>query len=294
MTLRAVLRLARIPNVFTAFANVVAGIFLARGGQFQGGDLLLVAASGALYLGGMVLNDFFDRQVDAVERPDRPIPSGAVSPRAAAVLGFGLLGAGVLMAGLYGARTLAVAVVLAGAILLYDGRVKGTAWGPLAMGSCRLLNVLLGLCATPMATWPPVALTAALVMGSYTAIITYLARDEVGGSSRLRAQSSLAMMALLAAAGGVALIDKLWGHWVRFVMTAPFAAAVLVQGRRLFLPLWTQSSGPTLGRAIGGGILLMPAIDATMVASAGWMLPALVVFACALPAYALRRWYYLT
>ena len=46
------------------------------------------------------------------------------------------------------------------------------------------------------------ALTAALVMGTYTAIITYLARDEVGGSSRMRAQSSMAMMALLAALRG--------------------------------------------------------------------------------------------
>ena len=43
------------------------------------------------------------------------------------------------------ARTLVVAAALAAAILLYDGRVKGTAWGPLAMGTCRLLNVVLGL-----------------------------------------------------------------------------------------------------------------------------------------------------
>src|SRR5919108_626745 len=96
------------------------------------------------------------------------------------------------------------------------------------------------------------------------------------------------------AAGGVALIDKLWGSWLRMLLVAPFAAAVVVQGRRLFLPLWTESSGRIIGRAIGGGILLMPAIDATMVAAAGFPVPALVVLACGAPAYVLRRWYYLT
>src|SRR6266404_4145811 len=122
MTLRAILRLARIPNVFTAFANVVAGVYLARGGRFEARDGLLVGASGALYLGGMVLNDLFDRRVDAVERPDRPIPSGAVTPAAAAILGFGLLALGVVLAGMFGPRTLLCAAALTGAILLYDGR----------------------------------------------------------------------------------------------------------------------------------------------------------------------------
>ena len=37
MTLRAVLRLARIPNCFTAFGNVIAGIFLARAGRLTPG-----------------------------------------------------------------------------------------------------------------------------------------------------------------------------------------------------------------------------------------------------------------
>ncbi|HWM84456.1 MAG TPA: UbiA family prenyltransferase, partial [Kofleriaceae bacterium] len=90
MTLRALLTLCRIPNVFTAFANVAAGVLLARGGDFLLRDLLLVLASGCLYLAGMVLNDYFDRDWDALERPERPIPSGQVTPRAALVLGVAL------------------------------------------------------------------------------------------------------------------------------------------------------------------------------------------------------------
>ena len=40
----------------------------------------LAAASSCLYLAGMALNDYADRDVDAVERPGRPIPSGRVTP----------------------------------------------------------------------------------------------------------------------------------------------------------------------------------------------------------------------
>jgi 4-hydroxybenzoate polyprenyltransferase len=242
----------------------------------------------------MVLNDFFDRRIDAIERPERPIPSGQVSPGVAAGLGFALMALGLLLAGLAGPGPLGVALALVAAVLLYDGRVKGTAWGPLAMGACRLLNVTLGLSAAAPGGWSSLAVTAALVMGSYTAIITYLARDEVGGSSRVRAQTAVSMMSLLTGGAMVALLDKIWGHWERVALVVPFAVVLLVQGRRLFRPLWTDPSGPIIGRAIGGGILLMPVIDATMVAAAGYPLAALVVLAFAAPAHLLRRWYYLT
>jgi 4-hydroxybenzoate polyprenyltransferase len=292
MNLRAVLRLCRIPNVFTAFANVVAGVLLARQGQFHAADLLLVAASGCLYLAGMVLNDFFDRRVDALERPDRPIPAGQVAPLTAASLGLALLAIGVVLAAVAGVRSLVVALLLVTAILLYDVRLKGTGWGPFGMGACRFLNVALGLCAGSFPgqwTW-----TAPVVMGTYTGVITYLARDEVGGSSRLRAQTAVSLMVLLGLGTAVVLLDKMWGHWAHVALTLPFAGLVALQGSRLFRPLWREATGPTIGRAIGGGILLMPAIDATMVAAAGYPLGALAVAALAGPAYVLRRWYYLT
>ncbi len=59
---------------------------------------LLLAASGMLYAAGVTLNDWFDRELDARERPGRPIPSGRVSAAAAGRLGWGLLGVGAAMA----------------------------------------------------------------------------------------------------------------------------------------------------------------------------------------------------
>ena len=93
------LQLLRLPNVFTAVADVMMGYLVTHGDlqpplQFA----LLVAASCLLYLSGMVLNDVFDAEVDARERPERPIPSGRVSLRAATAVGWAMLASGVLVA----------------------------------------------------------------------------------------------------------------------------------------------------------------------------------------------------
>ncbi len=79
--MRAYLQLVRLPAVFTAMADIVLGFVLANGALSPFPEFAaLLCASSALYLAGMVFNDFFDRRIDAVERPKRPIPSGRVSP----------------------------------------------------------------------------------------------------------------------------------------------------------------------------------------------------------------------
>src|SRR5439155_22927037 len=137
-----VLALLRPQDVFTAVADSFAGLVLARQAGPVSGDpgLWCIAASACLYLGGMALNDYFDREVDAVERPQRPIPSGTVPPAVAAGLGAALLAAGIALAGRAGIPAIMDAAVLALAILLYDGVLKGTAVGFLNMGVCRGLK----------------------------------------------------------------------------------------------------------------------------------------------------------
>src|SRR5262245_29074995 len=91
---RAYAQLIRLPNVFTAAADIVLGAV--AGVEFAGGALpqwwqaklgLLLAASACLYSGGMVWNDFFDLKQDKRERPFRPIPSGRIRRRTAGWLG---------------------------------------------------------------------------------------------------------------------------------------------------------------------------------------------------------------
>jgi 4-hydroxybenzoate polyprenyltransferase len=295
VTLRALLRLCRIPNVCTACANAVAGILLVRGGGFQLNDAFVVGASAALYLAGMVLNDYFDRRVDAVERPQRPIPSGDVSAGAAAAFGAALLFLGIALAALRGAASFGVAAVLALAILGYDAVLKSTALGPPAMGSCRFLNVLLGM----SVAWPSGALwTAPLVMGLYTVAITVLSRDEVmgGGVERTRkVVMALAGLGVLMIGAVCAVAGRApGGLGVGLLCSVPFVAYLLIRARANFAPLWQSAAAPSIGRAIGGGILLMPAIDASFVAAIGQLAGALAVLAFIVPAAVLKRWYYLT
>jgi hypothetical protein len=293
VSLRALLRLCRIPNVFTACANVAAALFLTRGGDLQLNDLLLVFASAALYLAGMVLNDFFDRKVDAVERPERPIPSGQVTPVAAALLGFTLLVGGLVLAALHGIGPLSVALALAVSILVYDAWLKSTPLGPVAMGTCRFLNVLLGM----SVTWPSGALwLSPVAMGLYTVAITVLSRDEVAGGGVQRTRRVVVGLAALWLffAVSLALVAGRGTLAVGLICAAPFVTFLSWRGRANFAPLWHSAAGPNIGRAIGGGILLMPAIDASFVAAAGQPVGALVVLSAMLPATLLKRWYYLT
>src|SRR5947208_9514410 len=85
---RAYAQLVRLPNLFTAFADIGLGWLgtLALGAGTAGwpGFVLLLAASGCLYSAGMVWNDFFDVEQDRRERPFRPLPSGRISRRHAA------------------------------------------------------------------------------------------------------------------------------------------------------------------------------------------------------------------
>ena len=105
MKLATALRLGRISNLPTTWTNVAAGLALSGGalaatsgnGSFtviSVGVALCVIVS-CMYVGGMFLNDAFDREYDARERPERPIPSGEVSASTVFTVGFALLALGV-------------------------------------------------------------------------------------------------------------------------------------------------------------------------------------------------------
>ena len=110
------LDLVRIPNVFTAMSDVVAGtaIVAARdpdGLRWTGAGAALLASS-AIYMAGMALNDVADAEVDAAERPTRPIPSGRVRKGQAAGVTIFLVLAGLGLAWIAGPSTLFVAAIL--------------------------------------------------------------------------------------------------------------------------------------------------------------------------------------
>jgi len=182
-------QLLRGANVFTALSNVIAGFLIVRGVWAPLEMLVaLLAASALLYSAGMVLNDAFDAEIDAVERPERPIPSRRVSRHAALNLGWSLLACGLACAttaAWYATSSapVVVAACLALTIVLYDGGLKHVAAGPWAMGWCRTLNVLLGASVAENLSGQLYAWIYAVAVGLYTVTLTFIARGESIGDS---------------------------------------------------------------------------------------------------------------
>ncbi len=195
MRLRTLIDLVRAPAALSVPGDVVAGAGAA--GVLTGRTAGLAVSSVCLYWAGMAANDWSDRDLDAVERPERPIPSGRITPRAALGVAVGLTAAGLgAAAAAGGRRALAVAGPLAAAVWIYDLRLKNTAAGPAGMALCRGLDVLLGASAGRLGR----AVPAAAVVAVHTWTVTELSRREVSGAEPRLAAATLAVTAALAAA----------------------------------------------------------------------------------------------
>jgi 4-hydroxybenzoate polyprenyltransferase len=301
----AYIELVRLPNVFTAVADVVAG-FLFTHPRLAPGDgwrlLVLVAASSCLYLAGMALNDLFDRAIDAQERPNRPVPSGRISPGAAGRLGWTLLIFGLGLA--WGATGLGhgdlrpglVGTVLAGCIVLYDGYLKRTPLGPLGMGACRLLNVLLGmsLIAGP---WQGAHWLVAGALGLYITGVTWFARTEATESRPLHL-----LLALVVLLGGVAMLEwvpERTEHTIALLRQQPFRWTLLIAFLGLIIGLrcFRAVVDPTPRRvqqAVRQALLSLVVLDAS-VAFVVWGIPgAVAVMVLLIPAVFLGQWVHST
>ncbi len=291
--LLALLALIRPPNVFTAFADALAGlvVLLALGIAVPDRGCAILLASGCLYLSGIVLNDVFDREIDARERPTRPIPSGAISVATATLLGAGLMAAGILIAAWIGRAPGTLAAVLAACILVYDAGAKATPLGPLVMGACRGLDLALAISTglSLASAWPPIALAGPIVLALYVTGLTYIARDEVDGNTTRRARTGLAFLAVLALAVVIALVTAPGIPATRWAW--PWIALALVLGWLNWSPVWHRHDGRSTGRAIGGGIMLIPVIDAAVCAVAGEPFWALTVALLVFPALMLKQFF---
>lgn len=285
----------------------------------------LLAASSLLYTAGMVLNDVFDVEVDRRDRPSRPLPSGQIGLGHARVLGIAMLLMGVAFAFLAGAlappgtelawRGGAVAIVLAVAVVLYDGVLKKTPLAPLVMGSCRFLNVLLGMTIVTGSLderlWRMVGYDAAQLLvagglGVYIVGVTLFARQEARAQSNrwLLSGGVLVMMlgfgllAIFPHYGEFAVSRSLQFHvsgvsndtvWPMLLLLLAFTIV-----RRAMVAV--RNPQPELVQAaVKHAILSLIVIDAAVVlAVRGDAFMALGTLALLLPTMLLGRWVYST
>lgn len=287
------IQLMRPANLVTAGADVLAGAAIAG---FSTGTtpalspalgLLLVSTVG-LYGGGVVFNDVFDAELDAVERPERPLPSGRVSLGGAAALGGLLLLVGIAAAWFHDPFSGILALAIAAAALVYDRFGKHHAvLGPLNMGLCRGLNLLLGVSLVPAAVGEWAVL--GLVPVAYIAAVTMVSRGEVHGGSR----GVLNFAAVLYAGVSLSQLFLAW-RMGTLPVTLPFVALHLVLIFRPLLVAMANPVGPNIGRAVKAGVLALVAMDAAWVAASGnWPL-ALLVLALLPLSLGLARWFAVT
>lgn len=258
---RDLAELVRAPAALSVPGDAVAGA--AAAGNLGPGTLTTAAASTCLYWAGMAANDWADRELDAVERPERPIPSGRVSPGTALAVASGLTVAGLVLAGLgQGRRGLAAAGALAASVWAYDVKLKNTNAGPAGMALCRGLDVILGASTGRLRR----AMRPALTVAAHTYLVTALSRREVSGADRSLPATTLAATMVVGAAAAASRRDRgVLSGGVGLVLSSLYAARF----GRAQREAWLKPNAGNIRKAVGAGITSLPALQGALIAREG-------------------------
>ena len=261
-TLGAWLALARVSNTPTVVSNTIAGAVLASTVADVATVVLVAVAMALFYTAGMILNDVLDEEIDRVQRPERPIPSGVVTRSSAIAAVAALFAVGEALLLVAGIEAFLAGAALIALIVLYDSWHKGNALSPVLMGGCRALVYVVAALAVagevPLEVW-----TAAGVLLLYIVGLTQVAKSE--------GTSLSAVWPLAAVLAADRLLGRLGRHrWFALLLVA-FAAWVV-------RALWLVREKRRIGQGVVSLIAGVALFDALAVASAGGSLAA--VAAC--------------
>ncbi len=275
----AYIQLLRPANILTAIADILTGfaisgatveIINSGNGWFYIPELnhliLLVISTIGLYGGGVVLNDFFDAELDKAERPERPIPSGRASKTGAFILGVVLLSVGIQSASLVSFTSALIALAVASLAVMYDAWGKHQKFfGPLNMGLCRGGNLLLGVSVVSFAItelW-----FVAVIPVVFIAAVTTVSRGEVhGDDGKSLRKASWMYVAVLSLIAGLAFLP-----YFQLRLSLPY---LVLFAWMIYRPLRKaqQTLEPKdIGRAVKFGVLSLILMDAAIAAGfGGW------------------------
>ncbi|MCR9016014.1 UbiA-like protein EboC [Aquiflexum gelatinilyticum] len=296
--IKAYLQLTRPANIVTAIADIWAGFAVAGGALVIFADqtrlidspvfhnlLWLTLSTIGLYGGGVAFNDVFDAELDAKERPERPIPSGRVSKGKAALMAFLLLLIGIIAA--WNVSTLSALIALTVAVLavLYDYWGKHQfIFGPINMGLCRAGNLLLGISAFP------VMLQSYWYLGFipliFVAAITMISRGEVHGKNRRALKGGFLMYIFIILS--IAALSILEGN--RFFHVIPFIALFAYM---IFPPLikaMREQIPQLIGKAVKAGVISLIILNASLAAAfSGWQFGIIVLLLLPISIYLAKK-----
>jgi 4-hydroxybenzoate polyprenyltransferase len=253
----------------------------------------LMVSSGLLYIAGIVLNDYFDIEVDRRERPSRPLPSGSVPKKHALVIAIAALVAANAIAFTAGPASLAVSLALTAAIIAYDCLLKHTIAGPSAMGGTRFLNVILG--ASPGISMAllarntasvDVAVFAAASLFLYVVAITMLSKKEVGYEK----PSPVIFSIVFATIASVTAIGLLLNLEPAFLLNLSIFTAVII----LTFKRYIATETPCVQKAVRNMVISIIIFDSVFVSGTAGLPFGMATLLFIAPAVILARKLYVT
>ncbi len=232
-------RLLRLSLSATAIGDVLAGSALAGASWNRAPEIaLLVGASLCVYHGGMAFNDWCDRDGDRETRPERPIPSGQISSRAALSAALALFLLGPALGMVVAPRAAFGLAGLALCAALYDFMGRGPWLGPLLLGLCRALNLAIPIWLLTDGTVEPAVWTAPALYGIYVFVLSRLGRLEDGeGTARTESTPRLLLYTLAAIFWLIPWLPlagtTMLGRTAAFALCAAASWGLIQQGRQL-------------------------------------------------------------
>lgn len=239
----ALLRLCRPYYAAPMALTYLLTVYYATGGQLDGRWLAACLSTAALALviaAGYALNDVCDVAIDRLNAPHRPIPSGRVSRRTAAVCAIVLLAAGLALGAPCGAAFFASLSAVAAGLVLYDVFSKRMGAGkPLVVAALMTSIYPLALALAGGATGPRAATLAVFPAWLFPTAFGYELlkdlRDAVGDRTVVPRGTSLQRRPAL---------------WRRIA-----AAAIVLPAPLLLLPAWMGCKWVYLIGAVAAAIL---------------------------------------
>ena len=274
MKLRTLLDLCRISNLPTVWSNVLAGALIARPLEGSSDSVRVVVAgvAGSLfYSGGMLLNDAFDAEIDARERPERPIPSGRIAKGTVFALGYAMLGLALVIlvtlafatTATGGMKLVAAGMLTALGVLVYDRWHKGIAWSPVVMGFCRACLYAIGAFAVSPKMGAALG-PAALLLG-YVVGLTHVARFENASAvGRGWPMLLLFLPATFVAVGAMGAYAT-FGHASGTSFALVGSVVALGVGWTFFAIRTALGGGKAIGRAVVALIAGISLVDAAFI-----------------------------
>jgi geranylgeranylglycerol-phosphate geranylgeranyltransferase len=138
------LEIIRPVNCIIAFASVLVGAWIGKGITISPQLLLAGMILFLIYAFGNIVNDLFDIEIDRINRPERPLPSGKVDRRYVMILAIFFFVIAVIFSISLGAAVFLLVLGICIVSFLYDMHFKKTVLGNAIVSLITGLGFILG------------------------------------------------------------------------------------------------------------------------------------------------------